>query len=401
MLVASASAARGAERAVSTRTSEVPIETLSTLASWGDLLLVEPDREDRPGQAALFGFVPAPPEQVFEVVADVRRYTDFIDTMTHIRVLEEKDGLLAYRWVATVPPLVRMDGVRLQRARPPHLIEVRGHSGALRGTRERFELHPVPGGTLLAMYRSLDLETGHVLLRTVAGVDPSMEQGINLSTLLIHFRGVRALMTRDRPADPEPRAGDVDPAPESPGVRPLPIEDHLDALAPLLEHGTVALVQSTSTGPVAQVLLAESVAAPAATVREVIRRADRWPDFIDSLESQTMTPSGEDSWDLEWKISIPMGSVGGTSRMKVHPDGTIIVDTLSGDIRSGRAHWVARERGEGRSILVHHSYSDLREASWLLGLLLSAEPYLEHGILGAAGTLAVTRIKARAEELTP
>lgn len=383
---------RAAERSVHSRTSEVPIATLATLARWGDLLLVEPDRPDAPGQAALFGFVPAPPERVFEVVADVRRYPDFIETMTHIRVLDRRDGLLAYRWVATVPPLVRMDGVRLQRSRPPHLVEVRGHSGALRGTRERFEVHPVPGGTLLAMYRSLDIETGHVLLRTVAGVDPSMEQGINLSTLLIHFRGLRELLVGVS-------AGDD--APEAPGVTPLPIEAHLDALAPMLEHGTVLVVQSTRGGPVAQVLLAEAVDAPAAIVRRVIREADRWPEFIDSLESQTMTQVTDASWDLEWRISIPMGSVGGTSRMKLRPDGAIVVDTLSGDIQSGRAHWVALGRGEGRSILVHHSYSDLREASWLLGILLDAEPYLEHGILGAAGTLAVTRMKARAEELSP
>jgi hypothetical protein len=269
---------------------------------------------------------------------------------------------------------------------------VRGHSGALRGTRERFEVHPVPGGTLLAMYRSLDIETGHVLLRTVAGVDPSMEQGINLSTLLIHFRGLRELLVGVS-------AGDD--APEAPGVTPLPIEAHLDALAPMLEHGTVLVVQSTRGGPVAQVLLAEAVDAPAAIVRRVIREADRWPEFIDSLESQTMTQVTDASWDLEWRISIPMGSVGGTSRMKLRPDGAIVVDTLSGDIQSGRAHWAALGRGEGRSILVHHSYSDLREASWLLGILLDAEPYLEHGILGAAGTLAVTRMKARAEELSP
>lgn len=387
-----AGSAEAAERAVHSRTGRVPIATLATLARWGDVLLVEPDRPGQPGQAALFGFVPAPPERVFEAVADVRRYPEFIDTMTSIRVLDNRDGLLAYRWIATVPPLVRMDGVRLQRARPPHLVEVRGHSGALRGTRERFEIHPVPGGTLLAMYRSLDIETGPVLLRTVAGVDPSMEQGINLSTLLIHFRGVRELIVGAK-ADRG--------APAAPGVSPLPIEAHLETLSPLLDHGTVLIVQSTQSGAVAQVLLTEAVNAPAETVLRVIREADQWPEFIDSLESQRMTSVGADTWELEWKISIPLGSVRGTSRMTVEPDGAIVVDTLSGDIRSGRARWVAHARGEDRSILVHHSYSDLREASWLLGILLDAEPYLEHGIVGAAGTLAVTRMKARAEELTP
>lgn len=383
--------ASASEREVQSRTADVPLSTLASLTKWGEVVLVEPNHGDQKGQVALFGWLDAPPKEVFAAIADVSRYPEFIETMTHIRVLDDRDGLTAYRWVASVPPLVKMDGIRLQRTRPPHVVEVRGHSGHLRGTRERFEIHPARGGTLVAMYRALDLDTGHLLLRTLSSVDPSMEQGINMATLLIHFRGLRAALTQSD--------GDAD-APASPGVSPLPVQGELAALGPWLDFGTVLLVQSTKAGVVGQVVLTELVEAPSETLTSVIREADRWPEFIDSLESQTMTPVGPSQWDLDWKISIPMGSIHGRSRMTLADDGAITVDTISGDIKSGQAHWAVREVDAGRSLLVHHSYSDLRDASWLLGMLLNAEPFLEHGILGAAGTLAVTRMGARAEELS-
>lgn len=392
LAAASASPAEAGERRVESRTARIPRETLAELTRWGEVLLVEHPSDGNPGQAALFGRIAASPERVFAAVSDVSRYPEIIDTMTHIRVLDRDDGLLAYRWVATVPPLVRMDGVRLQRVRPPHLVEVRGHSGHLRGTRERFEIHPVEDETLIAMYRSLDVETGHLLLRTIAGIDPSMEQGLNLATLIIHFEGLREALVGET-QDPN--------APAAPGVAPLPVAPHLASIGPMLEHGTVVVIQSIQGGRVGQVMLTERVEAPAETVRSVIQQADRWPEFIDSLEYQRMTPRGENRFDLDWKIAIPLGALKGRSEMRLHPDGSITVDTISGDIASGQAHWRVHATSDESSYLVHHSYSDLRDAAWLLKALLEAEPHLEHGILGAAGTLAVSRVKSRAEEVVP
>jgi len=365
------------------------MKTWAALTRWGEVLLVEPDDDGAPGQTVLFGRIEAPPDEVFRAVSDVTRYNEFIDTMDRTRVLDRRRGLVAYRWVATVPPLVRMDGIRLQRTRPPHLVEVRGHSGHLRGTRERYELHAVPGGTLLAMYRSLDIETGHLLMRTIASIDPSMKQGINLATLLIHFKGLHRVLDADADAD----------APERPGIEPLPVSPFLDSLEAVLDRGTLIVMQSTREGRVRQVMLTERIDAPADTVRSVIRAADRWPEFIESLASQTKTATGGGDYVLDWKISIPLGTLEGRSRMREHPDGALTVDTVSGDIRNGQARWAVHGTSGSRSILVHHSYSDLRDAAWILRLLLDAEPFLEHGISGAAGALAVTRMGARAEAL--
>ncbi|NJK89210.1 MAG: hypothetical protein HC923_07260, partial [Myxococcales bacterium] len=163
-----------------------------------------------------------------------------------------------------------------------------------------------------------------------------------------------------------------------------------------LSRGIVSWIQSTAGGRAAQVGVLALVDSDEEAVEGVIREASRWPEFMKSLEVQTQTPTGPGTWELEWKVSVPLGSVRGRSRM-VETEAGFDVTTTGGDITNGRALWSVLPIDDERSLLVHQTYSDLRAASPWIRALLDAEPLLEHGMLTAASTVVVSRVRDRAE----
>lgn len=379
-------------RSVTSRADVLPIEAMSDLASRGDIALIETDPDGRCAQVVLFGRIGAPPERVWRLLMDVHAYPDFMDTMESTRIVDVDDGLIAYRWTAAIPPLLRLSGTRLQRGHAPSLVEVRGHDGALRGTRERFELFPIPGGTLAAFHRSLDVETGGLLMRSLMGLDPSMEESMTLASLLIHLQGVRRhLAGGERTPTEAP--------PEPPVLEPLGLQRDgaLRALAPLLELGTLAVVESRGDGTLQQVAVLTMVDAPAAHVRDVVLNAEAYPEFIRSMNSMEVHRRDDGTMDMSWRLSVPMTSLEGKSRMAVRRDGSVDIWTLEGDIANGRWKWEFFEIDAERSVPVHYVYSDLREASFFTRVVLDAEPMLEHGLIGASGTVALGGMKARSE----
>ncbi|MEM1023627.1 MAG: SRPBCC family protein [Myxococcota bacterium] len=393
--MAAVASAQAEERTVLSRADRVPVSAMNALTQRGDVALIELGEDGRCRQVALFGQVQAPPAEVWDLLMDVEQYPAFIRTMDSVRVVDVDDGLMAYRWTVAIPPLLRLSGTRLQRGYRPHVIEARGHSGALRGTRERFELFSVPGGTLVGMYRALDLETGGLLMRTLMSIDAGMEEGMTLASLLMHLNGVRHQL-RPEP-DPDPPA----PAPRSEPLRfsrlELEKEDTLKALTPLLELGTLAVIESHPGGKLRQVAVLTTVEAPRAHLAGIVGRPGAYPEFMKSLKQMEVERTREDELALDWKISVPMASMSGQSKMVFRPDGSIDAWTVGGDVKNGRWRWEFHELDASRSVPVHYVYSDLRESSFFTRIVLKAEPMLEHGIVGASGTVAVAGMKARAE----
>jgi ribosome-associated toxin RatA of RatAB toxin-antitoxin module len=384
--------AEAEERQVSSRAEQISVQTLDVLTRRGDLALIENDGE-RCQQVALFGRVDASPAEVWDLLMDVQAYPRFIRTMDTVRIVDVEDGLVAYRWNVAIPPILRLTGTRLQRGKRPHVIEVRGHSGALRGTRERFELFEVPGGTLLGMYRALDFETGGLLMRTLTNIDPGMEEGMTLASLLMHMNGVRQELGAGG-SDSREKANRT---PTEFARLELEKQGVLEGLVPLLDIGTLALIESHPGGELRQVAVLTTVEAPRDRLAGVVGQPGAYPEFMTSLKRMEVERTQDHELALNWKISVPMASMSGRSKMVFRPDGSIDAWTVGGDVKDGRWRWEFHALDEERSVPVHYVYSDLRESSFFTRIVLNAEPMLEHGIVGASGTVAVTGMKARAE----
>ncbi len=378
---------------VNSHADDLPIELLARLCDRGMVALVETLGDGRSRQVVLFARLPAEPQRVYDVLMDVQSYPKFLNTVDDVRILGRRQGLTAFSWNLDLP-LMALRGTRLQRGLPARIIESRGRTGHLRGTRERWEFYPVEGGTLVAFYRALDTETGGFLLRTLVELEPSIDAGANLSSGFIHLRGLERHLA-GLPAVttmPEGRTGPV------PSFKPLGVGNDvsLDALRPLLTHGLLAVIESHDDGSLRQVALLGLAKTSAEQFQKVVATPSLYPEFMPNISEQKVTPLDDGRLQLEWTIETPVTSMSGTALMQVETS-TVQITAVSGDVARARLLWRFMPVADDQSVAVYYTYSDIRSASWVTRMMLNAEPLLEHGMVAAAATVALTAMTARAE----
>ncbi len=384
-------------RKVHSRAKDIHLPSLRALTARGDVALIETTSDGHCKQIVIFALLDGPPEKVWDVLMKVQDYPKFLKTLVSIEVRAHKKGTTAFDWEMDVP-LVNLKGKRLQRGKRPRLVQVRGQSGNLRGSRERWELYPVDGGkrTIAALYRSLDIETAGLLLSTMVKLEPSMDQGIALSTGFVHMRGLAAYIAghpANRPA-PKARSGAVPPFDSlNLGEGDLSLEH----LQPLLKHGQIALIESYPDGALKQVALFTEVHAPRAKMAQIVQDPAKYPEFIHTFARHDVTKTPDGRLRLDWEIEVPMQNVEGISMMSIEADGSVDVQATEGDLKRGRWRWEFIALGENLTIPIHYAYSDVREASWVIKRIVDKQPLYEHGIVIASGTIAMTAMKARAE----
>lgn len=392
-----APAAAAKARKVTSRAKDLHVPSLRALAARGDVALVETTDSGRCKQVVIFAVLDAAPPKVWDVLMNVEAYPKFIETVVSIEVTGRKRGITAFDWELDVP-FFNLEGSRLQRGRRPSLVQVRGHRGNLRGTRERWELYPIDGGkrTLAAFYRAIDIETGGFLLRTMVELEPSMDQGAALSTAFVHVRQIAAHIA-GRPALTGPtknRAGKVPP------FRKLELgkgELDLGKLGPLLRHGQLALIESHPDGALEQVALFTQVEASREQMAKIVQDPGKYPEFIPNFTRQDVTRMKDGRLRMDWELDVPLSSVEGVSMMTIEEDGSVDVLAHDGDIERGRWRWEFVAVDDTHTIPIHYVYSDVRRASWVTEKIVSKQPLFEHGIVIASGTVAMTAMKARAE----
>jgi ribosome-associated toxin RatA of RatAB toxin-antitoxin module len=282
------------------------------------------------------------------------------------------------------------------RGKRPELIEIRGMGGNFKDSRERWELYPLDGGkrTLAAFYRSVDVRTAGVMLKTMVSMEPSMEHGVNLAAGFVHMRDIR----RHVEGLPEPKASSAKgPVPPFQEIQIGSNGIELESIRGLLEHGQLALIESNADGSLKQVALLTIVAASKDKLASVVQAPGKYPEFIPNLVEQKVTEESKTRLKLEYEVEVPMVNLEGTSSMTIEPDGSVDVVAVDGDIRRGRWRWVFQAIGENATIPVHYAYSDVTETSWFVKQLIEKQPLFEHGIVVAASTVALRAMKARAE----
>ena len=127
-------------------------------------------------------FVNAPPEAVFDVLADPRTYSEWVVGSREVRAADENwpaPGTAFDHSVGTAP-LVIKDYTEVVRARAPVMLELRAHARPLPSGRVTIQLQPEGDGTRVTMIE----DPAHWLLNLMAGP---------LGHLAIRLRNVESL----------------------------------------------------------------------------------------------------------------------------------------------------------------------------------------------------------------
>jgi uncharacterized protein YndB with AHSA1/START domain len=112
-------------------------------------------------------FVAAPPETVFDVLADPRTYSHWVVGSREIR---DADATWpapgsAFHHTVGMPPLHIRDATIVERSRPPVMLELQAKARPLPSARIRLELRPEGEGTRLVMIE----DPANGLLNVLAG----------------------------------------------------------------------------------------------------------------------------------------------------------------------------------------------------------------------------------------
>ncbi len=380
---------------VQSRLKAMDIPMMAKLCSRGEVALVEAHEDGSARQVVLFQVFNAPPEMVWDTVMNVERYPEMLKTIISTKIIRRGKNQFAFTWEMDLP-FFNLSGTRMQRGKRPRLVEVRGVSGHLKGTSERWELFPLEGGkkTLAAFYRALDVETGGLLLKTMVDLEPSMELGANLSTSFVHLRRLKRFIEKGRAYAAQRRTG---PVPSFRSLRLGSGEMDLSKLSALLRYGQLALIESYPDGALKQVALFAEVNAPTSKMQKIVQHPELYPEFIHTFAQNKVTPMKDGRLKLNWELEVPMVNLEGVSMMTIEKNGSVDAIAVEGDITRGRWRWEFTPLGERKTIPIHYTYSDVREASWVTRKIVDKQPLFEHGIVIASGTVAMHAMKARAE----
>jgi ribosome-associated toxin RatA of RatAB toxin-antitoxin module len=397
------SGAEAEARTLASRKDAIKPEALTGLLARGELALIESEPDGSPRQVVVFAVIHVPPERVFDAIFDVENYPKFMKVVARQKITRRSasGSMIAYEWEDDLP-IFNLKGERMMRGQRPAWIEVKGVAGNFKDSLDRWELYPLDGGkaTLAALYRAVDVKTAGVLVKTMVAVEPSMEHGLILAAGFVHLHDLRAYL--EGPATPPASASAPATAPAGPRpkLERLPLGAgglDLVALRGLMDHGQVALIESERDGHLRQVVMLTVVHAPLERLAATVQAADKYPEFIPNIKSQTMTPLGPGRFKLEYALNVPLVSVSGISEMTVLPGGAVDVVATGGDVQSGRWRWEFQDLGAGDTVPIHYAYTSVAETSWLAKQLVEKQPLFEHGIVAAASTIAVRAMKARAE----
>lgn len=179
----------------------------------------------------------------------------------------------------------------------------------------------------------------------------------------------------------------------------LPEKMDLAALGPLLEKGEITLVSSNRDGGFKQGSVICLVAASPAKTWNAVTDYEHYAAFMPNVARiRILKREGSDAV-LAYELDIPGPNFFYTLRHHHTPPTRVDIwpEDDKGDIRTGCWRWELFPYAGGRTILVYHLYTDVRESSWILRQALKADPSMEHGLNVATGLVTVRAVKRWAE----
>ncbi|MEK6609166.1 MAG: SRPBCC family protein [Myxococcota bacterium] len=179
-------------------------------------------------------------------------------------------------------------------------------------------------------------------------------------------------------------------------LQPLP-EKTLLGLRDFAERGELALIESHKIGGLKQITLVAVIHAPPKRVWDTLTDTERYPEFVPNVvKNQTSKDTGAQRW-VEFELEVPLFNLEGTNHYRFQPPAVMEVETVAGDLKTGRWRWELYPLGENATLAVEYAYSDIRELNWALRKMIRGNKNIEHGSVLSAATVFMKALKQRAE----
>jgi hypothetical protein len=174
-------------------------------------------------------------------------------------------------------------------------------------------------------------------------------------------------------------------------------------LAPLLRDRDLALIEVKPDGALKQATTVTLVAAPAASVREVVIHPERYPDFVRNMSKSTVVPEPGGTLWHEYFVNYRVHTVDGRHRYvfpaKEPTDAVAPVEMYDPDPDGERHYrWEFLPVGDC-TLLVLYGYNKLPRDSFTTRYLNRA-PTLDYGFTLIPQMTLLLSMKARAEQLS-
>lgn len=174
-------------------------------------------------------------------------------------------------------------------------------------------------------------------------------------------------------------------------------------LAPHLAKGPVLLTEFRNRQTdLPAVIYAARIEAPAETVAGVIAQPERYPSFMQALESVDVKSVRGQMMAFDWTWGIALFSLTGHNVLTAFPGDPergyhYEIRTMGGELGIGRVVWRIYPDGPKRSTVVFASRLDMRDANYITRQLASEGNAVNRTINVAVATVTLLEVKGEAE----
>lgn len=179
-----------------------------------------------------------------------------------------------------------------------------------------------------------------------------------------------------------------------------------ELIAPLLDQGSVALVEFAEGEALPAVVLAARIDAQPARIAEILDHPERYASFMDLLTSSTVTGRHEATVSFDWTWQTAVFELRGTNVLTRFdpPEGRpgsgyrFELRSTHGDLGEGRIAWRVLPDGEGRSLVLLSMRLDLRDANYLSRQMAAAARSVNRSANMSLAYLMLLGVEREAEQ---
>jgi hypothetical protein len=340
--------------------------------------------------------VRASAELVTKVLSDPANFPRFMPTLDAVKIIAKQEHSIVYDWSFDLA-LFHMRGRNVMTSYPApkgrsdaaSRVTIDSDEGDLGRGRFSFRVHPRGAQSLLVVSVRLDLREANYIARQVAKAARSVNRSANVAlgfSLALHVR-----------SEAEREAGQA-LLPEL--AKPL-YAPNVDVarLAPLLNRGDL-LFFDIHADRLDQIAVVGAVGQTAAKVQSLMHDAKAFGSSLVPGSKAEIVSQSQGTTTFDWTIALPLLGVSG--QMQLRDQGPLIeVAATQGALQGGRWLFELKPLAADITLISGWAHFDFSQSSWLLEKLVSADPYLGFGMIGASELMLLRAVRTRATQPPP